>query len=140
MDQSVIFFLASILIIGAGVFGLICMSKKGHKKHLDVEKYRVKYLAIENQLKRDEPHSFQMTILNADKLVGEALRDRGFGGETMGERMKSANQIFSDRNGIWSAHKLRNQIAHEVDAHVSYEQARYALSHFKRALKDLGAI
>lgn len=140
MDQSVIFLLAGILIFAAGVFGLICFSKKGHGRKMDVEKYRVKYLSIENHLKRDEPSSYHMAILNADKLVDEALRDRGFRGETMGERMKNAAQIFSDRNGIWTAHKLRNQIAHEVDVHISYEQARHALINFKRALKDLGAI
>jgi transposase len=58
----------------------------------------------------------------------------------MAERLKSGAQMFSDRNGIWTAHKLRNQIAHETDVKVSYDDARRALAHLKRGLKDIGAI
>jgi len=139
MDQSIIFFFAAIIIIAALLFYLICMTKHG-VKHLDVEKYRVKWLAIEQQLKRDEVSSFHLTVLNADKLVDQALRERGVKGQTMGERMKNSVSLFSDRNGIWTAHKLRNKIAHETDVKVTYEEARFALKNFKKALKDLGAI
>jgi hypothetical protein len=139
MNQSLIFFFAGIIILGAIMFALICLSKKGIR-HLDVERYRTRCLAVEHQLKKDEPSSYHLSVLNADKLVGQALKERGIKGQTMGEKMKNANSIFSDSNGIWSAHKLRNRIAHEPDASVTYDEARYALSHFRRALKDLGAI
>jgi len=58
----------------------------------------------------------------------------------MGERMKNSAPMFSDRNGIWTAHKLRNTIAHESDVNVTYDEARLALQAFRKALKDLGAI
>ncbi len=139
MDHSIILLFAAIIIIGALLFALTCITKKG-TKHLDVEHYRVKYLEIENHLKRDELSSYHLSVLNADKLVDQALRERGFRGQTMGDRMKNSGSLFSDRNGIWTAHKLRNKIAHEPDAMVTYEEARYALACFKKALKDLGAI
>jgi hypothetical protein len=139
MDQSIIFFFAIIIIVGAFLLVVICNTKKGAIR-LDVEKYRIKYLAIENQLKRDEASSYYLTVLNADKLVDQALKERGLRGTTMAERMKNFNSHFSDRNGVWLAHKLRNKIAHESDARVTYDEARYALASFKRALKDLGAI
>ena len=139
MDQSIIFFFGAIIIVGALILSLISLSKKG-PKHLDVERYRAKCLAIEQQLKPDQPSSYHLSVLNADKLVDQALRERGIKGKTMGERMKNAVSLFSDRNGIWTAHKLRNTIAHEPDAKVTYDQARYALGCFRQALKDLGAI
>lgn len=139
MGQSVCFFLAAVLIIGALMFALICNSKRG-VRHLDIERYRVKYLAIENKLKRDEHSSYYLAVLNADKLVDQALKEYGLKGQTMAERMKNFNSSFSDRNGIWLAHKLRNKIAHESDTNVSYDEARRALASFKRALRDLGAI
>lgn len=139
MDQVVIFFLASVLIIGALLFALIANSRKG-AKHMDIERFRTKCLEIEHQLKRNDPVSAQITIINADKLLDEALRCRGVRGETMGERLKSAKTLLSDLDGTWKAHKLRNQIAHESDAKISYEQAAAALRSFRRALKDLGAI
>jgi len=139
MDQNMIFFFAGVIIIGALLFGLVCLTKKGGKR-LNVEYYRTKVLEVEHQLKREEFSSYHLAVLNGDKLVDKALMERGFGGKTMGDRMKDAAKVFSDRNGIWEAHKLRNKIAHEPDAYVTYEQARYALASFRRALKDLGAI
>jgi len=138
-DQNIIFFFAGVIIVGAILLGLMGLTKKG-RKNLNVEYYRAKCLEIEHQLKRDEVSSYHMSILNADKLVDKALTERGFSGNNMGERMKSASKTFSDLNGLWNAHKLRNKIAHESDAYITYDQARYALANFRKALKDLGAI
>lgn len=139
MDQTVIFLFAGIILIGGLFFAVISLNKNG-VKHLNVEFYRTKCLEIEHQLKPEEPLSYSLSVVNADKLVDQALREKGIRGATMGERMKNANSLFSDRNGIWNAHKLRNQISHDVDVHVSYENALYALASFRKALKDLGAI
>jgi hypothetical protein len=54
--------------------------------------------------------------------------------------MRNAAVSFKDKNSLWTAHKLRNRIAHETDAVVGYNDARYALACYKKALKDLGAI
>jgi len=139
MDITVIFFLAAIIIVGGGLFALIGLSKKG-SKYLNVDQYRVKWLQIEQQLKRDDQGSYSLSVLNGDKLLDQALRERGLKGETMGERMKAGAQLFTNRNNIWSAHKLRNRIAHESDVRVTYDDARRALADIKQALKDVGAI
>lgn len=139
MDQTLIFMFAIIIIVGALLFAIIGFTRKG-PRHMDVDHYRTKWLAIEQQLKRDEEASYSLCVLNADKLLDQALKDRGMKGETMGDRLKSAKNIFSNRNNVWSAHKLRNKIAHEPDVKVTYDSARYALADFKRALKDVGAI
>lgn len=138
MDNTPIFVFAAILIVAGLLLAMITLTKRGGQ--LDVEKYRVKWLTIEQNLSKDEPSSMLLAILNADKLLDEALKERGIKGETMGERMKAAKATWSNANNVWSAHKLRNQIAHESDIVVSYDQARRALSGFKKALKDLGAI
>ena len=130
---------ALVLVLGCILLAFISFSKGG-KKYLDVEKYRVKWLAIEQQVKRDEESSYHLAVFNADKLLDEALKERGFAGNTMGERMKSAQKSWSNANHIWTAHKLRNQIAHESDVRVNYEITRRALAAFKQALKDVRAI
>lgn len=76
-------------------------------------------------------------VMDADKLLDYALKCKGFQG-TLGEKLKKAGSRFSDLNGIWSAHKLRNQLAHEL-GNVQNEEAKRALSQFKRGLNDLGA-
>ncbi len=139
IDQSIVFVFASIIIVATILFALICFTKKMGKR-IDVEKYRARCLEIEHRLKADDPNTYQLCVLNADKLLDQALRDLGVKGNTMGERLKNSVSLYSDRNGIWTAHKLRNVIAHEPGATVSYQQAKQALVYFRQALKDLGAI
>lgn len=141
MDQSVmtILFIAAVLVFAGLLMTVITLTKKAPKL-LDVEKYRSQWMAIEQQLRRDDTASYQLSVLNADKLLDKALIDRHISGSTMGERMKSAQSRWSNANIIWSAHKLRNQIAHDSDVVVTYGAARRALSAFKQGLKDMGAI
>lgn len=141
MDQSItiILFFASILIFAGILFAVIALTKKGPRQ-LDVEQYRCDWLAIEQQLRRDDIASHQLAVLNADKLLDKAMRERNIPGENMGARMKQLQGKWSNANAVWSAHKLRNQIAHESNVRVEYETSRRALSAFKQALKDLGAI
>jgi hypothetical protein len=139
MDFTIVFLFAGILVLAALMLFIFSIGKKC-KHTLNVEHYRVKCLSIEQHLKKDDPSTYQMAILNGDKLVDQAMRESGVKGQTMGERLKNSVEKFSDRNGIWVAHKLRNRIAHESDIEITYEEARYALSCFRKALKDLGAI
>ncbi|MEO6109866.1 MAG: hypothetical protein ABIP50_02555 [Candidatus Saccharimonadales bacterium] len=141
MDQnlSIIFFFAAVLIFGGLLFAVIALTKKGPKT-LDVEKYRSRWLSIETSLKKDETSSYPMSVMNADKLLDQALQDRGVNGKTMAEKMKQMQTKWSNANNVWSAHKLRNRIAHEPDVRIDYDGARRALAAFKQALKDVGAI
>lgn len=139
MDGTVIFLFVAIIIVGVAFFAFITFVNRGGG-NLDVEKYRVKWLTIEQSLLRDSEASYHLAVMNADKLVDLALRESNVKGQTMGDRMKFAKDRWSNRNALWTAHKLRNRIAHEPDVRVGYDEARYALAAFKQALKDLGAI
>jgi len=141
MDSSaaIIYFFAGIFVIAGLIFALMAFTRKAPKR-LNQDLYRSRWLAIENQLKRDEPSSYQLTVINADKLVDQAMRERGVNGQTMGERLKNSPKLFSHLQQLWSAHKLRNQIAHETNIELTYDDARRALAAFKQALKDIGAI
>ncbi|NTW61478.1 hypothetical protein HGB24_02190 [Candidatus Saccharibacteria bacterium] len=138
MNITFVFILAGIIAIGGLMLFIILRSEK--HKPLNVENYRVRCLANEQLLKKGEKSSYHLTIINADKLVDQALRESGIKGQTMGERLRNSGERFCDLNGIWGAHKLRNRIAHEPDATISYDEARWALSKYRKALKDLGAI
>ena len=139
MRVEIIFFFAAIFIVGALVLIFIEITKKRTNK-IDVEKYRVKWLEVQNQLQRDNDQSNALAVLNADKLLDNSLKDLGYAGLTMAERLKSVNKILSDKPAVWRAHKLRNQIAHEIDMKISYTEARWALGVYKKSLKELGVI
>lgn len=139
MNYVVCFIFVGVIALGLILFIFMSFNKKGVHK-LDIEKYRVRYLELENNLKKDDDFSYHMTIINADKLLDQALKDIGYSGLTMGERLKSARSKFNKNNNVWAAHKLRNRIVHEQNVTLTYQECRKTLLYFKDALKDLGAI
>lgn len=139
MDSPFIFLV--IAIIAVGILALIGMTLTGKHAHtFDVEEYQTRWLKIENSLLRDDPRSYSLAVIDGDKLLDRALNEMGIPGKTMGERLKRVTDRFEKPNSVWSAHKLRNQIAHENDFELDYNQANRALAAFRGALKDLGAI
>ena len=139
MDGGVVAFVLAILVVAVLVFVAILLTgKRAH--HFNVEQYQARMLAIENKLQKDNPATYVTSILNADKLLDKALVEMGVPGKTMGERLKRIPSKFTDVNGVWRVHKLRNALAHEPDFEVSWRQASNALRIYKQALKDLGAL
>ncbi len=139
MSSSLIFLV--IAIVAVGLLVLIAMTLTGKHSHtFDVEEYQTRWLKIENSLVKDDPRTYNMAVIDGDKLLDKALNEMGLPGKTMGERMKRVNDRFEKPNAVWSAHKLRNQIAHEPGFEADYNQANRALAAFRQALKDLGAI
>lgn len=78
-------------------------------------------------------------VLDADKLLYEVLRRKGYAG-SVGDQLKKAEKLFTNINDVWFAHKMRNRIAHELNVQLSRGDAQHALRCFERALKDLGAL
>jgi uncharacterized protein YabN with tetrapyrrole methylase and pyrophosphatase domain len=76
-------------------------------------------------------------VMEADKLLDEILGKRGYAG-SMADKLKKAGPAFTNVNDVWSVHKLRNRLAHELGAKISPEEAKSAIGKFERALKDLG--
>jgi hypothetical protein len=75
-------------------------------------------------------------ILEADKLLDFALDKLGFQG-SLGEKLKKSGPRFSNLNNVWSAHKLRNRLAHELNFKPNNNEMQRALSNFRKALCDL---
>ena len=139
MDGGATPFILAILIVAVMVL-LAMMATKKRQHHFDVEKYQTRFLAIENYLNKNNSATFMKTVIDGDKLLDKAMMEIGIPGKNMGERLKHAKDKFSDINAVWRAHKLRNALAHEDDLEITYRQAQTALSIYKQALKDLGAI
>lgn len=129
------------LIAVLGVLMLfILFTTKRKTGVLNTEEFRVEWLKIMNSLDGKNPSTFEFALINADKLLDKALKDLDIQGITMAERLKFAGSRFSNKNNVWSAHKLRNHIAHDHDYQLKIVHARRALAFYKRALRDLGAI
>ncbi|MCF7836560.1 hypothetical protein K9N08_02175 [Candidatus Gracilibacteria bacterium] len=75
-------------------------------------------------------------IIEADKLLDFVLEKYGYSG-SLGEKLKKAERLFTDKNGVWVAHKMRNKLAHEINYRPSEFEFRLALENFRKALLDL---
>ena len=112
-------------------------ARRGSRTGVDREFVARKWSEIEGMTSGG---SLRTAVSEADKLLDYALKQSGARGETMGERLKSSGRRFSNINAIWSAHKVRNALAHEADFDLVPAQAREAVAAFKRGLQDLGAL
>jgi hypothetical protein len=84
--------------------------------------------------------TWPLAVINADKLLDDALKKLRFRGKTMGERMVAAHKSFTDSDGAWYGHKLRNKLVHEHNIQLKERDIKDALVGIRQALKDLGAL
>lgn len=119
------------LILGFGFF--VLFYRKRRLSGGTIRKIQTMWREVESL---SDPHPEQ-AILKADKLLDFALKHAGYHGN-LGEKLQKARAVFRDNDAVWSAHKLRNRIAHEIDVRLSPAQAKAALNGFKKAFYDLG--
>ena len=76
-------------------------------------------------------------VLEADKLLDYALQKMGYRGN-LGSKLKKAHRLFGGNiNRVWAAHKIRNNIAHQMNYQVDEKDYRSTMLAFKEAFKDL---
>jgi len=76
-------------------------------------------------------------ILEADKLLDHALQLMGYRG-SLGSKLKKAHRLFGKNiNRVWAAHKVRNNVAHQMNYKVDEQTYRTSMLAFKEAFKDL---
>lgn len=128
-------FLLSAVVLLAALFEWYFRRRRRRFSARDIQKITLRWKNIEGEFTRNPHHA----IVLADALVAFALKRKGYYG-TMGEMLPASAHEFSHINGLWTAHKLRNRIAHDVDATISHRELVIARDTFKKALCDLGIL
>ncbi len=101
--------------------------------------FEQKWQDILGHLDNSSISSWTLAIIEADKLLDLALEKSGFDGETIGDKLKMAdNSGLSALSDAWTAHKLRNRIAHEENFSLTQHEAREAIRLYQRVLSELG--
>ena len=131
-------FLIVIIILGVAVLGLIGRFGRHIPTRLNQAYFYNHWTELLERVK--SPEGMILAVIDADKLLDEALKKRGFKGKTMGERLVSAQRTISNNDSVWYAHKLRNRLVHEPGVRLKKSEAQNALSGFRQGLKDLGAL
>lgn len=111
---------------------------KSGKKFVDLDLVHEKWQGVGLMMKEGGPVNYRQAIMEGDKIVDMVLRSR-VEGETMGERLKAAQRLFTRHtyDQLWTAHKIRNKVAHEADFDGLSSDAKLAVRNFEKALKEL---
>ncbi len=134
-----IYIVLLVLVVAIIVLWLVTrsLSKKYTLNETDKRYVQESWANIEKMLAESKE---SQAIIDADKLLNFVLEQKGVPGENLGERLKNGKSLFKDIDAAWRAHKVRNQIVHDMDIKIAQHQARQTLDLFKRTLKDLNAL
>jgi hypothetical protein len=131
-------FLIGIIGFGIVILAIISRLAKLRPKRIDQEYFQHQWAELLARVKT--PEGMMLAIIDADKLLDEALKRHHMRGKTMGERLVAAQRMIRDNDAVWYAHKLRNRLVHEPNVRLKKKEAQTALSGFRQGLRDLGAL
>lgn len=98
-----------------------------------------KFAIIQGYLSSQSEALWRIGIMEADNVLLEVLNEKGYQGDGVGEKLKSAS--FKTIDLAWDAHKVRNRIAHEgSDFQLTEREAKRAFILYESVLRDLKAI
>ena len=102
---------------------------------------KTKWSEIEELVKLGNPSRFKSAIMEADKLLDFALKNLGYPGNGLADRMKAIPREKYSReffNNMWEAHKIRNEIVHNIEYEIHSAVAEDAINKFKKTFRELG--
>lgn len=135
LNLLLIALLAAAMLAGVSfVIGIVLRRRPGKlKREMFIARWQ------ELQSKCAQEATWPLAIIDADKLLDDALKKLHYKGKTMGERLVSAQRDLSSNDTVWYSHKLRNKIVHE-QIQLKKRDVQAALRGYLQALKDLGAL
>lgn len=86
------------------------------------------------------PNDWKLAIIEADIILDELLKEQGYAGASLGERLKGISaQQLKTLNDAWEAHKIRNRIAHDgSDFILTKRIAQETVVRYQRVFTELG--
>jgi hypothetical protein len=106
--------------------------------HLPKEQAKREWANIEKHFFKGDENDLKVAIIEADKLLEEALREAGIRGVSLGDRLKNVktNQI-PNLDQVWQAHRLRNDIVHQPTFKLKRDLAERSLAIYEETLRGL---
>lgn len=98
-----------------------------------------KFAVIQGYMSSTSEALWRIGIMEADNLLQEVLRDKGYRGEGVGELLMNAS--FKTVDLARDAHKIRNRIAHEGSTfRLTEHEAKKAFNLYESVFRELKAI
>ena len=93
-------------------------------------------------LSSDSSSDWKLSIIEADTMLDALMKDLGFKGQSLGDRLKMASQeTFKGLSSAWEVHNIRNRIAHEGLAfELSKHEANRIIAIYESIFRNYGFI
>lgn len=105
----------------------------------EVFKEHPRWAIIKGYMSSPSEALWRIGILEADNMLAEILKEKGYAGETVSDMLKNAN--FGTVRMAWDAHMVRNMIAHEGSTFILTERdAKRAFMLYESVFRELKAI
>ena len=87
-----------------------------------------------------KPNDWKLAIIEADIILDDILKQKGYAGNSLGERLKSISPSqLESLQDAWEAHKVRNRIAHEgSDFILTQRLAQETVNRYQRVFAEFG--
>jgi nitrogen fixation-related uncharacterized protein len=153
LTYSILAYIAAIVLLGLYVFATV--NKKQYEdletqalrdeEQLYAEKFfgaqkNSRLTDILRHVDSNNPNDWKLAIIEADIILDDILKSRGYPGGSLGERLKSigSGQLGS-LNDAWEAHKVRNRIAHDgADFVLTKRIAQETIQRYQRVFAEFG--
>ncbi len=129
--------LVIVVLIVVGTLGFIVWRWK-RPVNLKQEYFKEEWKSLQKLLSNKD--RWDVALLQADNLLDIAFKKSHIRGHNMGERLVKAQRLFSDNDGVWFGHKLRNKVESDPDMKLKESDLKQALIGIRQGLKDLGAL
>ena len=130
--------LAFFFFFKAKKIRLSVLERRGMPLPAGPEVLSERWQGVIDHLNSDNESEWKLAIIEADKMADDLLIQKGYEGESMAERLSllDKNELRS-LDLLWTAHKVRNRIAHKLDFKINRSEAMRVISYYEEALKDL---
>ena len=136
-SNSIYLAAAAVVLLLVLIFGTSWLLRRKPRK-LNQAYYQERWQTLQGMLK--DKATWPLAIIDADKLLDDALKRSKYKGKTMGERLVAAQRDITNNDDVWFGHKLRNRLVHESNVKLTERMVKEALLGIRSALKDLGAL
>lgn len=111
-------------------------------RHASKGSRNARWEEIQGRVAENNPESWRLAVIEADILLDETLTNAGYVGQSIGEKLKTANPIsFTTVQDAWDAHKVRNEIAHVgSDFVLTKKNAQDTILRYERVFHEFGVI
>ena len=151
-----IWYIVGTFIIGFIDAVLLCLGvfiiKRFNKLHAEIpqeeivshmispeQEFQENWQEIRLLLTSENASDWNMAMLRADAQLDDTLNHLGYDGETMADRLNIVDPIkLKSIDRVWSAHRLRNTIAHDPLQQYTREMITHAIDSYELAFQELG--